>query len=89
MAIPCNPKQYARNIAEGFVPFTQATCKQHKPAELKTISVNLRLVIREIRSQVVSVDDTKTVQYRNQLLQRSNNALMLIRSYAKRHRIAV
>jgi len=50
MTIPGNPRLYARNIAEGFAPFTRATCRRLTAAELKTICGNLELVAREYRT---------------------------------------
>lgn len=87
MTIPGNPRLYARNIAEGFVPFTQATCRQLTAGELKTVFRNLELVMREYRALAVPLEETKALQHRNQVLQRANSALMLIRTRAKRIRV--
>lgn len=87
MAIPCNPKVYARNIAEGYVPFNKAGLRQHTPSELRTIHAGLETVMREYRGMIVPLEEIKAVQHRNQVLQRVNNALLLIRNHAKRHRI--
>jgi hypothetical protein len=87
MAIPGNPRLYARNIAGGFVPFTQATCRQLTPAELKTVYRNLELVMREYRSLPIPLEEIKALQHRNQVLQRANTALLLIRNHAKRLRV--
>jgi len=86
MTIPGNPRIYARNIAEGFAPFTRATCRRLTAAELKTLSGNLELVAREYRALAVPLEETKALQCRNQILQRVNATLMLIRTHAKKNR---
>ena len=89
MAIAGNPKQLAHNIAEGYAPFTRATCRHHTPPELKTIYRNLELVVRELRGLIIPLEDIKRLQHRNQALARANTALMIIRYYAKRHKIVL
>ena len=86
MTIAGNPKHLAHNIAEGYAPFTRATCRRHTPSELKTIYRNLELVVRELRGLIIPLEDIKKLQHRNQSLQRANTALMIIRYYAKRHK---
>jgi hypothetical protein len=87
MAIPCNPRLFARNIAEGYVPFSRATLKKFSAGELKTISRNLEVVVREFRSLAVPLEDMQLIQHKNQVLQRANSALMVIRHHAKKQRI--
>jgi hypothetical protein len=89
MTIAGNPKQLARNIAEGYAPFTRATCRQHTSSELKTVYRNLELVARELRGLVIPLEDIKKLQHRNQALQRANTALTIIRYYAKRHKMVL
>ena len=89
MTIAGNPKQLARNIAEGYAPFTRATCRRHTPSELKTIYRSLELVVRELRGLVIPLEDIKKLQHRNQALSRANTTLMIITYYAKRHKIVI
>lgn len=89
MVIPSNPRLFARNIAEGYVPFSRATLKQFSAGELKTICRNLEVVIREFRCLAVPLEETQTIQHKNQVLQRANNALMIIRYHAKKQRIVL
>jgi len=86
MTIPGNPRVYARNIAEGFAPFTRATCRRLTAAELKTLCAHLELVAREYRALAVPLEETKALQCKNQILQRVNTVLMLIRIHAKKNR---
>ena len=89
MAIPGTPRVYARNIAEGFAPFSRANCRLLTPAELKSVYRGLELVVREFRSLAPPLEETRAVQYRNQVLQRASAALMLIRNHARRNRIVL
>lgn len=89
MAIPGNPKLFARDIAEGYVIFNRSTCKRFSPPELKTVCKHLTMVVREIRSEQIDLQNIPEVQKRNQRLQRANNALVFIKNYAKRYRIVL
>lgn len=85
MAIPGNPKEFARDIAEGFFVFNQATCRQFTPEELRTIYHHLEQVGREIRAEQIPLDRVVEIQKRNLRLGRANNALLFMRHHAKRH----
>ena len=89
MPIPGNPKQFARDIAEGFVIFSQASCRQFAPEELRTLYRLLEQVARELRAEPAPRDDVPEVQRRNLRLARANNALLFIRTFAKQRRIAL
>jgi hypothetical protein len=89
MTIPGNPKEFARDIAQGFFVFNQATCRQYAPPELAILHRLLEQVAREIRAQQIPLDQVVEIQRKNQRLGRANTALMLIRSHAKRHRIVL
>ena len=89
MTIPGNPKQFARDIADGFFIFNQATCRQFPPAELGTVYRLLEQVAREIRAEQVPLEQVVEVQRKNMRLSRANNAMLFIRNHAKRHRIVL
>lgn len=84
MAIPGNPRQFARDIADGFFVFNQATCRQFAPAELRSLYRLLEQVAREIRAEQVPLAEIVELQKRNMRLSRANNALLFIRNHAKR-----
>jgi hypothetical protein len=84
MPIPGNPRDFARDIAEGFFIFNQATCRQFTPQELKTIYHFLEQVSRETRAEQIPADHVVEVQKRNLKIGRANNALLFIRNHAKR-----
>jgi hypothetical protein len=87
VAIPGNPKEFARAIADGFFVFNKSTCRQFSPAELQTIYRMLELIAREARAEQIPVEEVVAVQKRNLRLTRANNALMFIRNHAKRYKI--
>ena len=87
MPISGSPKMFAHEIAKGFALITAATIKQYTPAELKTLVVNIGIVQREVRAEQVPLDDVMAVKAKNQRLQRLNQALLIITSYAKQRRI--
>lgn len=89
MAIPGNPKDFARDIADGFFVFNQATCRQFAGPELQTIYRHLEQVVRELRAEPIAVEEVVALQRRNQKLTRGNNALMFIRNHAKRYKVVL
>jgi len=89
MTIPGNPKQFARDIADGFFVFNQATCRQFASGELRSIYRLLELVTREIRGEQIPLEDVIEIQKRNMRLSRANNSLLFIRNHAKRHGVVL
>ena len=89
MTIPGNPKQFARDIADGFFVFNQATCRQFTPAELRSIYRLLEQVAREIRGEQIPLEDVVEIQKKNMRLSRANNSLLFIRNHAKRHGVVL
>lgn len=87
MTIPGNPKEVARDIANGFFVFSQATCRRYAPAELSILYRQLEQVAREIRAEQIPLDQVVEIQKKNLRLGRANTALMFIRNHAKRHRL--
>jgi hypothetical protein len=89
MAIPGNPRQFARDVADGFFVFNRATCRQFPAKDLQTLYRLIEQVARELRAEQVPLEDVVEVQRKNQRLSRANNALMFIRNHAKRHKIVL
>ena len=87
MAISGSPKMLVWDIAKGLTNITVTTIKQYAPADLKTIVVNIGIVQREIRGEQVPLEDILAIKAKNQRLQRLNQALSTISSYAKQRRI--
>ncbi len=85
MTVPGNPKQFARDIADGFIVFNQATCRQFTPQELRSVYRFLELVAREIRAEQIPLEAVVEIQKKNMRLTRANNSLLFIRNHAKRY----
>lgn len=89
VAIPGNPKDFVRDIADGFFIFNQATCRKFDREDLRSIYRQLEQVAREIRAEQIPLQQVVAIQKRNLRLSRANNTLMFIRNHAKRHRIVL
>ena len=89
MAISGSPKMLAYDISKGVTNITAATIKQYTAADLKTIIVNIGIVQREVRGEQVPIDDTMAIKAKNQKLQRLNQAVSIITSYAKLRRMVI
>ena len=87
MALPGNPKGLARDISEGFFALTPPILKKFTPPDLKTINQNLNLVLRETRSEGVDTGDVDTIRRKSLRIQRLNQALVILTTYCKQHRI--
>lgn len=87
MAISGNPKMLAYDIAKGFFQVNVAALKTYTPEDLKTVLVNIGIVQRELRAAHVPLEDAAAVKEKNQKLQRLQQAVTLINSYAKQHRL--
>jgi len=79
----------ARDIADGLLSLSPSSLKKYTPSDLKTINANLNLVLREVRGEVVSPEDTATVRRKNLRLQRINQALLVLNAYCKQTGIAL
>jgi len=85
VTIPGNPKQFARDIADGFFVFNKSTCRQFTPAELRSIYRLLEQVARDVRAEQIPLEQVVEVQKKNMRLSRANNSLLFIRNHAKRY----
>ena len=89
MPIPGNPKQFARDIADGFFVFNQATSRQFTPGELRSVYRLLEQVSREIRGEQIPLEEIVEIQKKNMRLSRANNSLLFIRNHAKRYGVVL
>jgi hypothetical protein len=87
MALPGNPRQHARDIADGYIVFGKAACLQLSPEELRSLYRLLEQAAREIRAEQVPLEDVPGIQRKNLRLSRANNALALMRNHAKLRRL--
>jgi hypothetical protein len=89
MPIAGSPKKMAQDIAEGFMSLSPPMLKTYTPADLKTITVNLGIVGRELRQEQVPQDDVMAAKAKNMKLSRLNQAEIVIRAFCKKRRIPI
>ena len=89
MAISGSPKMLAYDIAKGLVHFSLANLKKYTAQDLKVVLSNLSIAQREIRSDIIPLEDVMAVKEKNQKLQRLNQAVTVINTYAKKRRIGI
>jgi len=82
MPIAGNPKKMASDIAHGFQQFTQATLRQYTLEDLRVILFNLNLVLRDIRSKQIPLEDMDGLKDKNNKMRRINQAVNIIQSFA-------
>jgi hypothetical protein len=89
MPIAGSPKKMAQDIAEGFMSLSPPMLKSYTPADLKTIIVNLGIVGRELRQELIAQDDVLAAKAKNMRLSRLNQSEVVIRAYCKKQRIPI
>ncbi len=86
MPISGSPKKLAQDIAEGYLMLTPPLLKNYTPADLKIIVVNIGIVTRELRQEVIPLDDVMTIKARNMKLSRLHQADVVIQAFCKKRR---
>jgi len=86
MPIAGSPKKLAQDIAEGYLMLTPPLLKNYTPADLKIIVVNIGIVTRELRQEVIPLDDVMTIKERNMKLSRLNQAVVVIQAFCRKHK---
>jgi len=89
MPIAGSPKKLAQDIADGFFMLTPPLLKNYTPADLKIIVVNIDIVTRELRQEMIPVDDIMTIKARNMKLSRLNQGKVVIQAYCKAHKFPI
>lgn len=87
MPFATSPKALTKDIADGFFDLTALILKKYTPAEIKTIHVNIHLLLREIRGEGIPSEDIPAIRRRNLRIQRLNQALLVLQTYCRKHRI--
>jgi predicted double-glycine peptidase len=82
MPIAGNPKKLAYSVAQGYQQFTQSTLRAYTPEELKILSFNLNVVLREVRGTHVPLEDMENLKDKNVKIRRLNQAISTIHSFA-------
>ncbi len=87
MAIAGNPKKLAQDIGEGYFMITPPMLKSYTPTDLKTSVVNIGIVARELRQEVILADNVMAIKARNMKIGRLNQAETVIQVYCKKRKI--
>jgi hypothetical protein len=87
MPISGSPKKLAQDIADGYLMLTPPMLKLYTPGDLKIIVANIGIVARELRQEVIPLDDVMALKGRNMKLSRLNQAGVVINAYCKKRRI--
>lgn len=87
MPFATSPKVMARDIADGFFDLTPFTLKKYMPAEVRTIHINIHLLLREVRGEGIPSEDIPAIRRRNLRIQRLHQALLVLETYCRKHRI--
>lgn len=86
MPIAGSPKKLAQDIADGYFMLTPPLLKNYTPADLKIIVANIDLVTRELRQEIIPMDDAMSIKARNMKLSRLNQGKVVIQAYCKKHK---
>ena len=89
MAISGNPKKLAQDVRDGFFQISPPQLKSYSPQDMKVVLTNLAMVTRELRAEVVPLDDVMALKKRNMQLGRLRQSETIIRSFCKKRRIPV
>ena len=82
MPISGSPKKLAQDVASGFQQFNQSSLRQYGVEDLKIILFNLNIVLREIRSKQIPLEDMEALKEKNNKLRRITQAVNVIQSFA-------
>jgi hypothetical protein len=77
----------AQDIADGYFMLTPPKLKSYTPTDLKTIVANIGVVTRELRQELIPMEDVMAIKARNVKLSRLNQAEMVIQAYCKKRKI--
>ncbi len=89
MAIAGSPKKIAQDVRDGFFVVSPPMLRQYTPQDMKTVLSNLAMVARELRGEVIPLEDVMGLKRRNMQLSRLNQAEVIIRSHCKKRRIPI
>jgi len=87
MAISGSPKMFAYEVARGLMSFTTAGLRKYSPEDLNVLLNALSIVQREIRAEMVPLDDTLAIRDKNQKLQRLSQAVGMLNAHIRQRRI--
>lgn len=89
MPISGSPKKLAQDIADGYFMLTPLMLKLYTPGDLKIIVAHIGIVARELRAEIIPLDDVMVLKGRNMKLSRLHQAEVVINAYCKKRRIPI
>lgn len=87
MALVGSPKALVKDVAGGYLAFTPLVLKRFTPEEIKAISTQIDLLLREMRGQAVSARNIPALREKNLRLGRLNEAHMVLTTYCKKNKV--
>ncbi len=87
MALVGSPKALVKDVAEGYLAFTPLVLKRFTPEEIKAISTQIDLLLREMRGQAVPARNIPALREKNLRLGRLNEAHMVLTTYCKKNKV--
>ena len=87
MPIAGSPKKLGQDIADGYLMLTAPMLKMYTPGDLKIIVANIGIVARDLRQDIIPLDDIMAIKARNMKLSRLNQAQVVIQAFCKKRRI--
>jgi hypothetical protein len=82
-----NPKQFVRDMSDGYVLLTVSNLRRFKPHELKILLESIMIIEREVRSEQFEENDFDNIRKKQQRLQRLYRGNTIINGFIKHHRI--
>jgi len=89
MPISGSPKKLAQDLADGYFMLTPPMLKLYTPGDLKIIVAHIGIVARELRAEVIPLDDVMAFKGRNMKLSRLHQAEVVVNAYCKKRRIPI
>lgn len=86
MPIAGSPKKLAQDIAEGFLLLTPPLLKNYTPADFRIIVANISIVTRELRQELIPLEDVTAIKTRNIKFSRLHQAEVVIQAYCRKMR---
>ena len=72
----------ASDVAQGYQQFSQASLRQYTVEDLRVILFNLNIILREIRSKQIPLEDMEGLKDKNNKMRRINQAINIIQTFA-------
>jgi len=81
-----NIEMVARDIGDGFVTVNPIFLKRFTPEVLKKLIASMNKVMLLVRNEKFPTGDIEAIKRRNMRLSRLNNAMMIIKNFARERR---